>query len=73
MAETVFHKDGQLAYAYSPAQEVNLRADGWADGPPPVEPEVTEPPAEAVAEAAPAVPDLPPPPVDPAPPAQEAP
>lgn len=76
MAETVFNKDGRLAYAYNAAQEVNLRADGWADGPPPVDPEV--PSFAGVVESMSAqvegpVPVEVPTPVDPAPPAQEAP
>jgi hypothetical protein len=47
MAEQVFHKGDQVAYAYNAAQAVNLRADGWMEGavlPSAPEPETVVPP-----------------------------
>lgn len=32
MAEQIFHKNGQVRYAYKPVQAVRLIADGWVEG-----------------------------------------
>lgn len=54
MTERIFHKDGQLAYAYNPAQAINLRADGWVEQSAPQPAEVIPEPTPNPANTAPA-------------------